>query len=105
MIPRQELAEKTGGEIVSTAYAFASGIPYILSDERELQELLDKELNSGTDKDIIVVRLRDFIVGMKEKGLSRKEAYAMWCFAHQDERDKTKMEKAKIAFQNDIWCL
>jgi hypothetical protein len=42
---------------------------------------------------------------MKERGLSRKEAYAMWCFAHQDERDKAKMERAKSVFQNDIWCL
>ncbi|OXS56542.1 hypothetical protein B1A99_19630 [Cohnella sp. CIP 111063] len=96
---------KNWGETVSVAFAFASGIPFILSDERELQELLNKELNSGTDKDILVIRLRDFIEAMKERGLSRKEAYAMWCFAHQDERDKAKMERAKSVFQNDIWCL
>jgi hypothetical protein len=96
---------KNWGEIVSTAYAFASGIPFILSDERDLQELLNDELNSGTDKDILVIRLKDFIVGMKEKGLSRKEAYAMWCFAHQDERDKAKMDWAKNVFQKDIWSL
>jgi hypothetical protein len=52
---------KNWGETVSVAFAFASGIPFILSDERELQELLNKELNSGTDKDILVIRLRDFI--------------------------------------------
>lgn len=96
---------KNWGETVSVAFAFASGIPFILSDERELQELLNDELNMGTDKDITVIRLRNFIEAMKEKGLSRKEAYAIWCFAHQDGRDKTKMERAKNDFQKDIWCL
>lgn len=103
--PETIINGKNWGETVSIAYAFASGISFILSDERELQELLNSELNSGTDKDILVIRLKDFIEGMKEKGLSRKEAYAMWCFAHLDERDKTKMKRAKSAFQNDIWCL
>lgn len=103
--PETKANGKNWGEIVSVAYAFASGIPFILSDERELQDLLDDELNSGTDKDIHVIRLKDFIVGMKEKGLSRKEAYAIWCFAHLDERDKTKLERAKLVFQKDIWPL
>ncbi|WP_128658931.1 hypothetical protein [Paenibacillus sp. 598K] len=103
--PETRVNGKNWGETVSVAFAFASGIPFILSDERELQELLNNELNSGTDKDILVIRLRDFIEAMKKKGLSRKEAYAMWCFAHQDERDREKMERAKSVFQNDIWCL
>lgn len=94
---------KNWGEIVSIAYAFATGIYYILSDERDLQQMLDYELNSGTARDIHVIRLRNFILGMKEKGLSRKEAYAIWCYAHQDDRDKAKMEWAKSTFRDDIW--
>lgn len=41
------------GEIVSVAYARAKGIPFIFSDESKLQELLDNEVNSGTDDDLI----------------------------------------------------
>lgn len=105
MDPETRINGKNWGETVTIAFAFAKGIPFILSDERELQELINHQLNSGTCTDITVIRLRRFVEGMKERGLSRKEAYAIWCFAHSDERDKAKLDKAKRAFQNDIWRL
>ncbi|WP_133581674.1 hypothetical protein [Aureibacillus halotolerans] len=89
---------KNWGEVISIAYAFASGIPFLLSDESDLQALLDDELNSGTDKDIQVVRLGDFIMGMKDKGFPRKDAYLIWCCAHRHH-----IEWAKNIFHKDMW--
>jgi hypothetical protein len=103
--PKTRRNGKNWGETVSIAYAFAIGIPSILSDERALQKLLDDEINSGTNNDLKVIRLQDFILGMKEKGLSRKAAYAIWCLAHQDDREKEKMEWAKSIFQQDMWII
>ncbi|WP_337051072.1 hypothetical protein [Priestia megaterium] len=95
---------KNWGETVSSAYAHISSIPFILSDEIDLQQLLDSNIN-GVDRDITVIRLRDFILGMKEKNLSRKDAYAIWLFAKQDKKDRSKLERAKVTFQEDLWPL
>ena len=60
--------------------------------------MIDDKLNSQTVNDIHVIRLWNFITGMREKGLPRKEAYAIWCIAHQDNR-----QWAKDIFQKEIW--
>ncbi|MGE7869294.1 hypothetical protein ACQKNO_24520 [Bacillus paramycoides] len=94
---------KNWGETVSVAYAHIKGIRYILSDEKSLQEVIDDKINSGSENDIKVVRLVDFICGMKEKNLSRKDAFAIWNFAHQDKDDPKKLEWAKSVFRENLW--
>lgn len=94
---------KNWGEIVSIAYARAKGIPFIFSDESKLQELLDNEVNSEKEDDLLVIRLRDFILAMKEKGLKRKEAYIIWCAAHQE--NKGQLEWAKKIFKEELWAI
>ncbi|UZH06064.1 hypothetical protein [Heyndrickxia coagulans] len=94
---------KNWGETVSIAYAFAKQIPFILSDESNLQSLLDQYLNSGGEKDIFVIRLRDFITGLKEKGADRKEAFGIWCQAYADQKNPNRLEWAKRFFKEQLW--
>lgn len=91
---------KNWGETVSAAYAHIKGISYILSDERGLQELLDESINSGSEGDIQVLRVCDFILGMKEKNLPRKDAWAIWCCAYSEN-----MQWAKEIFKKELWPL
>ena len=75
---------KNWGEILSLSYAKAIGIPYILSDESKLQEVINLVLNLGDDEvsnpdDIKVLRISDFIMLMKSSGnFPRKFAKATW---------------------------
>ncbi|WP_186579791.1 hypothetical protein [Aquibacillus kalidii] len=92
---------KNWGETVTLAYAFTQGISVVLSDETDLQAMIDNELNSGDENDIKVIRLRDFILGMKQLELSRKDAYQIWCLSHK----KGLLDWAKRTFQEDLWPL
>lgn len=75
---------KNWGEILSLSYAKAMGIPYILSDESELQAVVDSVLNLGDEDisdpdDIKVLRISDFIKLMKASGnFERRFARATW---------------------------
>lgn len=99
--PETRYKGKNWGETVSIAYARATVIPFIISDESELQLLLDEEVNSDSETDLFVIRLRDFIIGMKDMGLKRKEAYIIWCAAHQG--NKRIIEWVKREFKEELW--
>ena len=89
-----ERPNKNRGEVCSLAYAKAAGIPVFATDERELQPMIDKLLNTGMD-DIRCIRIVD-IVNMAKSGdiaLSRKEAKALWVIAG----------KKKEEFDEEVW--
>ncbi|MEQ6376330.1 hypothetical protein RZN25_05755 [Bacillaceae bacterium S4-13-56] len=90
---------KNWGETVSIAFAKAKGINYFLSDERNLQELLDEYINNQTSQDINTIRIRNFITAMKEAGHKRKEAYKLWMASHK----KDQVDWAKKMFEDQIW--
>ncbi|MFF1291639.1 hypothetical protein ACFVXR_30210 [Bacillus thuringiensis] len=94
---------KNWGETVSASYAHIQSIPHILSDEGSFQGFLDEHINSNSANGITVVRIRDFILGMKEKKMKRRDAYAIWYLANEDKSDPKKLERAKIIFHEDLW--
>lgn len=97
---------KNWSETVSLAYAKASNIPYFLSDEKDLQRLADDFLNNENDQDIQVIRVRDFILALKEAGFKRKEAQMLWLVANFDPTRKGESrEWAKMVFNKDLWPL
>lgn len=56
-------------------------IPYFVSDEGNIQSIIDKYLNTGTEYDIQVVRVEyivKWIKDNKECGIGRKTAKALW---------------------------
>ena len=54
------------GEIVSLAMAKTVGIPIFITDERDLQPIIDSKLNTGLGNDIQVFRLFDLILFIKK---------------------------------------
>lgn len=85
---------KNKGEMCSLAYAKATGIPVFATDEKDLQPIIDKQLNTGMD-DITCIRIVDIITKAKagEIVLPRKIAKALWLVAG----------KRKEVFDNEIW--
>ncbi len=85
---------KNKGEICSLSYAKATGIPIFATDEKDLQPIIDKILNTGMD-DITCLRIIDIILKAKdgEIELSRKIAKALWLVAG----------KKKEIFDHEIW--
>lgn len=85
---------KNKGEICSLAYAKATGIPVFATDEKDLQPIIDKQLNTGID-DITCIRIIDIIIQAKngEIVIPRKVAKALWIVAG----------KKKEEFDNEIW--
>ena len=86
---------KNQGEICSLAVAKTKSIPYFVTDERNLQPIIDKKLNTGID-DITCLRIEDIIIKIKLgeiTGFSRKEAKVLWTIAG----------KSKTVFDEDIW--
>lgn len=85
---------KNKGEMCSLAYAKATGIPVFATDEKNLQPIIDKRLNTGMD-DITCIRIVDIITKAKdgEIVLPRKIAKALWLVAG----------KKKDIFDNEIW--
>lgn len=85
---------KNKGEMCSLAYAKATGIPVFATDEKDLQPIIDKQLNTGID-DITCIRIVDIITKAKdgEISLPRKIAKALWLVAG----------KKKEIFDNEIW--
>ncbi len=77
---------KNKGEACSLAYAKATGIPYFATDEKDLQPIIDKRLNTGTD-DITCLRIID-IIQMARKGeidIKRKICKVLWVIAGKDK--------------------
>lgn len=85
---------KNKGEMCSLAYAKATGIPVFATDEKNLQPIIDKQLNTGMD-DISCIRIVDIVMKAKhgEITISRKVAKALWVVAG----------KKKEIFDNEIW--
>ena len=74
---------KNQGEICSLAIAKTKSIPYFATDEKKLQPIIDKALNTGMN-DIICVRIEDVVQKIKSGELSafkRKEAKVLWRLA------------------------
>lgn len=87
-------SNKNKGEMCSLAYAKATGIPVFATDEKDLQPIIDKQLNTGMD-DITCIRIVDIILKAKEGKITvpRKIAKALWVVAG----------KRKEIFDNEIW--
>lgn len=82
----QRHPNKNKGETCSLAYAKATGIPYFATDEKDLQPIIDKRLNTGTD-DITCLRIID-IIQMARKGeidIKRKICKVLWVIAGKDK--------------------
>lgn len=52
--------KKNQGETCSIAMAKAKGIPYFATDEKDLQQIIDKVVNTGIE-DVICVRIEEYI--------------------------------------------
>lgn len=88
---------KNQGEVYSLAMAKAKGIPYFVTDEKDLQPIIDKILNNGMD-DIYCVRIEDVIAKIRNEemqGFKRKEAKVLWRLAG----------KSTELFDHKIWPL
>ena len=71
---------KNAGEVSSLAIAKVKGITYFGTDERDLQPIIDRKLNTGL-KDIRCIRIIDIVKMFKDHdivGLKRKEVKALW---------------------------
>ncbi len=85
---------KNRGEICSLAYAKATGIPIFATDEKDIQPIIDSQLNTGID-DITCVRIVDIVLKAYagEINISRKLCKALWIIAG----------KKKEIFDKKIW--
>lgn len=70
---------KNKGEVCSLAYAKATRIPVFATDEKNLQPIIDTQLNTGIDN-ITCIRIVDIIIKAKngEINIPRKQAKALW---------------------------
>lgn len=87
--------KKNRGETCSLAMAKTKSIPYFATDEKDLQPIIDKLLNTGLD-DISCIRIEDVIRRIKSgelEGFKRKEAKILWYLAG----------KNRNIFDKDIW--
>ena len=74
---------KNKGETCALAMAKALSIPYFVTDEKCLQNIIDRVLNTGVD-DIVCIRIEDVILKMRSgelAGYKRKEAKVLWRLA------------------------
>lgn len=88
--------KKNQGETCSLAMAKIKSIPYFATDEKRLQEIIDRILNTGLDDDIHCIRIEDVVRRIKSgeiEGFKRKEAKVLWRLAG----------KSTVIFDRDIW--
>lgn len=81
---------KNWGEVLSLSMAKVLGIPYFMSDERELQGIIDRYLSTGSNDDIKVIRVKDLIIWIKnnpECGLNRKMAKVLWVGTGKNKKE------------------
>ncbi|MCL2437194.1 MAG: hypothetical protein FWD00_04060 [Clostridiales bacterium] len=77
---------KNQGETCSLAMAKTKSIPYFVTDEKNLQPIIDKILNTGMD-DIVCIRIEDVIRRIRFgelEGVKRKEAKVLWRMAGKE---------------------
>lgn len=82
--PRDLRESKNLGEASSLAMAKILKIPYFCTDEKNLQNIVDKNLNQGTEYDISCVRIIDIIKKIRNneiEGFNRKKAKGLWTTA------------------------
>ena len=87
---------KNWGECVSISMAKTLNIPYFLSDEKQLQSIIDRYINTGGKYDLEVVRMNDVIRWIKENkecNINRKTAKALWRSAG----------KSNEIFDKELW--
>lgn len=95
---------KNWGETVSLAYAKVTGIPYFLSDERNLQPLADEYLNTNEQQSITIIRLKDFLLALKEAGYKRKDCKLIWVVSNFNPLNKEESTAwAKRVFDEELW--
>lgn len=96
--------KKHWGEIFTLAIAKTLQIPIFMTDEMNLQPIIDSKLNTGISDNIHVFRLLDLIFWIKEHpecGINRKEAKFIWCGSY----DKNDLAYYKKKFEDEIWPL
>ena len=76
---------KNKGEVCSLAYAKATSISIFATDKRNLQPIIDKQLNTGIDN-IQCIRIEDIVIKAQKReiALQRKYAKALWVIAGKD---------------------
>ncbi|MGI6768843.1 MAG: hypothetical protein ACOX43_07180 [Bacilli bacterium] len=79
---------KNKGEVCSLAYAKVKGIPIFVTDECDLQPIIDTQLNTGLN-DIHCLRIIDIIKMGKngEINLPRKKAKNIWLISKKDKTE------------------
>jgi len=100
----QSNPRKNFGEVVTLAMAHTIGVPILLSDERNLQTIVDVKLNTGSESDIKIIRLRDVVEWIKNHpscGIDRKTAKKIWC----GSCDRKWFERYKEEFDTILWPL
>lgn len=81
---------KNWGEVLSLSMAKTLNIPYFVSDEANIQPIIEKHLNVGTEYDIKVVRIEHIVKWIKENkecDISRKTAKALWRSCGKDNNE------------------
>ena len=91
--PKTKELGKNWGETVSLAYAKVSGIPYFLTDETSAQPLADEYLNTNDQQSIKIIRLKDFLLALKEAGYKRSDCKLIWMIANFDPEKKEERRK------------
>ena len=89
--------KKNLGEIHSLALAKALGVPIFMTDEVDLQEIIDYHLNTN-DSIISCFRIIDIIQEIKQdrlQGMARKQAKLLWVLSGKNKDD----------FDRSIWPL
>ena len=84
--------KKNKGEVSSLAWAKTKSIPYFATDEKDLQPIIDRLLNTGID-DIHCLRIEEIIFLIREgklEGLKRKEAKTLWRLSCKSTEDFDK---------------
>lgn len=97
---------KNWGELLSLSIAKTKEIPIFMSDERDLQELIDIHLNTGSSSDIKVFRLKNLIEWIKvnpECNVKRSFAKALWSTVNV--KNKSDIQKRKKIFDKELWTL
>ena len=79
-------SRKNVGEVCALAYAKTKSIPLFATDEKDLQPIIDRQLNTGVD-DIHCLRIQDIIEQAKAGMLpiSRKHAKLIWVISGKDK--------------------
>jgi hypothetical protein len=93
---------KHRGEIVSLAMAKTLEIPIFMTNEKDLQPIIDSKLNTGATRPIRVFRLIELMFWIKEHPeceIDKREARRIWCGSY----DKRDLEHYKDIFNNQIW--